>query len=143
MVWGNLYIQLRVIPQHPVVPDRSAIEPLEPIAHRLDEYLVANGVEPGLEHRPDFQLRTPASERLRVGQAVVVSAGGHFARVDGSSSNCGAVIYAGRKDGTDADIEFFAVGEGDAELCLHVAHKDTLLPATKKWKVTVAADTSC
>ncbi|KAI9681747.1 MAG: hypothetical protein M1829_000492 [Trizodia sp. TS-e1964] len=140
VVWGNLYFWLRLIPKGLVGRDRSAIEPLEPIAKRLTDYFAAHSAQPGHQHTPDFHLGAPGSASVRVGEAVVLSAAGDdYALVNGSSSNGAAVIYAGRKEGTDNEVQFYAVGEGEAELSLNVAHKKTLIPATKKWKVTVAA----
>ena len=47
------------------------------------------------------------------------------------------IIYGGREGATN-EVKFFAVGQGEAELSLHVAHKETLHPGTAKVKVTVS-----
>ena len=57
--------------------------------------------------------------------------------IEGSSSNRTVIVCAGRKAGINSGIEFFALAEGKVELTLNVAHKKTLLPATKSWKVNV------
>jgi hypothetical protein len=133
LVRGNHYLQLKFTPQTVTAPSPSSIKPLEPVAQRLDAYLSTRTLLSSQHRKPNLRLGTLTPRSLRVGHAITLSADGDdFALVDGTSSNGAAVICAGRK-GETKQVEFFAVDEGEAELSLHVAHKETLAPGTETW----------
>lgn len=141
VVLGNQYLSMRLASPapEPGIPDVSEIEQLQLIAQRLVAYLAAHTLPPGEHRKPDLSLSHPSQDTICVGDAFTVEAqGDDFAIVEGASENNAAVICAGQQTGTQ-QIKFYAVGKGEAELVVHVAHKETLVPGTKRLTVTVEA----
>lgn len=137
VVRGNIYLHLRLHPSNATASSPAAVEPLEPIAERIVAHLSSRTTPLDHRRRPELHIGAPASRSFHVGDTIALTAEGDtFAHIHGSSSNCRAVIYGGRK-GHSNEVEFFAVGEGESELSLHVAHKETLAPGTERVRVTV------
>jgi hypothetical protein len=138
LVRSNCYVQLRLVPNQLVKPDPAVMQPLEPLAHELEDYLAGNTVEPGQQRLPNLQLGISGSPNLTVGDVFKLTiAGDDFATFDGGSNNTSAVICAGPKLGNERHMEYFVVGMGQAQLSVHAAHEETLLPVTKTCKVGI------
>ncbi|KAK0105141.1 hypothetical protein ONS95_004460 [Cadophora gregata] len=136
---GNSFCHIRLVPEQLVAPDPAKIHPLEPLAQRLDQHLADNNVPQGSEDVPSIILKSPIPTTVRVGDDIVLETQQDYAAIEGSSSNGSIVVCAGRKNGVNFGIEFFALAEGEVELTLNVAHENTLLPANMSWKVNVSS----
>lgn len=139
LVRGNTYLSLNLHSATPGNVPSEGSEPirLQPIAQRLDQYLSARTLPPGEHRKPALLIGGPVSRTVHVGDVFTLDAGGDtFAAVDGESSDS-TIVIAGGLQSDSQKFEFYAATPGKAELKLHVAHKETLVPATETFAITV------
>ncbi|MCJ1360558.1 MAG: hypothetical protein MMC33_010566 [Icmadophila ericetorum] len=111
------------------------------VASCLDAHLAAHAIEPPYHRHPDSRLLQPAPVTVVAGKMFRLQMGDIGSLVSATtatSSNGLAVVPQGLAD-ENGVLDFYALGRGEAEVTILVAHEDNLHPGHSKHLIRVVS----